>query len=790
MKSTRIAIPPVQKSLVIATSSFAQIGGLATISGWIFNVPRLTDWADDGISMFANPALCAVLLGISIQILMSTKNIQAIWLTRILSISVAIIALFTFVEHLTGLNFGIDTFLVAREWGQNASLSSMRMGIPACISFFLLSSALTLTSCGSRQRKLASLIVLPVLAIVSVSLIGYWFGANLLYGIASVTAIARQTAIVVFVLAIGEIALIPEYGFQRVLDRNDAGGLVLRRLVVPAVAIPLFLNGLRISAESAGYFDDAFGTAFITIIEVSLFALLLYLTASKVSRQALRISEIEKRLESVLATGEVGTWEFDIQSGIVTADKNLLKLFEMNLDHRTQHPIQEFLECVHSEDRNRVQEVVDRALTLGGHYEVEFPLKTGKWILARGRVERDPFGNPAFMQGVFFDVTQRKRTEEQIVQANKNKDEFLATLAHELRNPLSPIASSLLLLRDMPHESIEAKQLTDIADRHVKQLIRLVDDLLDVSRISRGKVVLQKSICRLQDVIDQAVESIQEVVRGSEHSLEVALPNESVYVNGDSTRLTQVVTNILSNAAKYTPNGGKISLALRTQNEFAVIEVVDNGIGIAPESLGKVFGLFTQLNDRDTTGKGGLGVGLALVKQLVELHDGQSTVLSDGEGCGTRVLVEIPMESVSTLEADILSESESALQLPGRVKRRVLVVDDMRANTFTLSRVLERMGHEVQSANSGPRALEIASLFRPHVVISDVSMPGMNGYELAKEIRQRWGHAIQLVAMTGYGAQTDRDESLRTGFDFHMVKPPDVRVLTSYFESIAELTIE
>ncbi len=786
MESPRILSSSLEKLICILASSVAMSIGLATLVGWTYNIPRMTDWAGDGISMFANPALCVVLSGASIQILACTRNRHAVWIARLLAMVVNVIALLTIVEHLSGVNLGVDTLLVAREWGQNGALSPMRMGIPASASLLLLGSALMLASFGSFERRIASLLVVPVIAITCVSLIGYVFGANLLYGIAGVTAIARQTGASILFLAIGIISLIPEHGFQCALNRNDAGGIILRRLLLPAAGVPLLLNGLRIVAVDAGYFDEAFGTAVVTIIEVLLFAMLLYLTASKVSRQASRIAEIEMRLESVLATGEVGIWELDIQSGMITVDKSLIKLLGMSPSTAVRRPVREILECIASDDRGRVQDVLHHAMTQGGNWEVEFPLKSGNWMVARGRVEKNAFGAPAFMPGVFFDVTQRKHSEEQIVQANKNKDKFLATLAHELRNPLSPVASSIYLLRDMLSSNKEAVELANIAERHVKQLIRLVDDLLDVSRISLGKVVLQKSVCRLQEIIEQAVESIQQFLEASDHSLELNLPEAGVYVHGDATRLTQVVTNILNNAAKYTPPGGKITVSLTANAGMAVIHVIDNGIGIAPESLKRVFGLFTQLDERDTSGKGGLGVGLALVKQLVELHGGQISLESDGEGCGARVRIEIP--TAPTELCGNHSKTSNATRAIAAHTCRVLVVDDMRANTLTLSRLLSRMGHQVQAVNNGESALEILDSFHPDVIISDVSMPGMNGYELAKAVRNRCGSSIQLVALTGFGAPNDRDESLSAGFDFHMVKPPDVKVLISYFESLALLS--
>lgn len=406
---------------------------------------------------------------------------------------------------------------------------------------------------------------------------------------------------------------------------------------------------------------------------------------------------------------------------------------------------------------------------------------------------------------VLRDLTHRKDAEDAIKQLNaelseadRRKTHFLATLAHELRNPLSPITSALALMRDDAIDNAELATLREMVERQVEQMVHLVDDLLDLSRISRGKIDLRRTKCRLQPIIRQAIESVQPFIAESSHVLKTDIPDQRITLHGDAVRLAQVFTNLLNNAAKYTPLDGKICLSIEVKGEAVEITISDNGIGIENHKIGSIFDMFSQADVSLERGKAGLGIGLALVKTLVEMHEGSIQLESGGRNEGTTVTVTLPIipDSPVDRQSDLLElerqrvqaaeESESSAEAPTTATiRRVLVVDDMHAITFTLSRLIGKLGHTVETAGSAREAIDKIPTFAPDVVISDISMPEMNGYELAAECRTRFDDRnLVLVAMTGFGHDADKVRALEAGFDHHMIKPPDARVLASFFREL------
>lgn len=359
--------------------------------------------------------------------------------------------------------------------------------------------------------------------------------------------------------------------------------------------------------------------------------------------------------------------------------------------------------------------------------------------------------------------------------ADQRKDEFLATLAHELRNPLSPILNGIQLLGllqpDDETESEEAQEnaeIREMIERQVHHMVRLVDDLLEVSRITSGKIHLQTERIELAQVLRHAVETSRPNIVETEHQLDILMPDEKVFVNGDMTRLAQVVSNLLNNSARYTPSGGRITLTLESRGDHAKIKVGDNGIGIPTGMLDKVFELFAQVNRQHKQANGGLGIGLALVKHLVELHQGTVSVHSDGENCGAEFTVNIP-----------LLQPEPAFAEPVTLTRtdrnhgiKVMAVDDNTDALKSLSRLLIAMGHDVATADTGPEGIELFETFQPRCVFLDIGMPEMDGCEVARRIRRLPGGGDAcLVALTGWGQEEDRARTEAAGFDHHAVKP-------------------
>ena len=369
-----------------------------------------------------------------------------------------------------------------------------------------------------------------------------------------------------------------------------------------------------------------------------------------------------------------------------------------------------------------------------------------------------------------------ERTAE-LVDAGRRKDEFLAMLAHELRNPLAAVrlAAQLVVLPDLPQTQLTKSAA--IIQRQVEHLVRLIDDLVDVSRITRGLISLRREPTEISAVVAQAIEASRPVIDAKHHTLTVSVPDESLTVNGDPARLSQVLANILNNAAKFTDPGGRIALSVRRKADAVVIRITDNGAGISEEMLPRVFDLFTQVErplDRASTG---LGIGLALVHRLVEMHGGHVLARSDGPGKGAELIVQLPLHETGQAST-VIPEPVEQPAAPPLTPRRVLVVDDNVDAAETLALMLKLHGHHVQTAHDGLDALRVAAVFAPHVILLDLGMPNLNGYETANRIRsQPWGREMALVALTGWGQPKDRKRTVEAGFDAHLVKPVDQNTL-------------
>jgi len=385
-------------------------------------------------------------------------------------------------------------------------------------------------------------------------------------------------------------------------------------------------------------------------------------------------------------------------------------------------------------------------------------------------------------------AAERQRLEDELrlrvrdlADADRRKDEFLAMLAHELRNPLAPVRTGLEVLRMKAGADPEVDRLAEMMGRQVGQIVRLVDDLLDVARITRGTVVLRRERVELGAVVRQAVEAGRPLVEARRHALTVTPAAEPVYVDGDPARLAQVVGNLLNNAAKYTDEGGRVWLETRRDGAEAVVSVRDTGAGIAADVLPRVFDLFTQADRTLDRSQGGLGVGLTLVRRLVELHGGTVAAASPGPGRGSEFVVRLPLASgVGTEPTRAVASPPAGRPAP----RRVLVVDDNVDAADSLAMLLRLTGHTVWTAYGGPSALEAAERHRPEVVLLDIGLPGMDGYEVARRLRSGAAAAATLLALTGYGQETDRRKTHEAGFDHHLVKPVDPDDLVRLFATV------
>jgi len=387
-----------------------------------------------------------------------------------------------------------------------------------------------------------------------------------------------------------------------------------------------------------------------------------------------------------------------------------------------------------------------------------------------------------FVQG--HDVTEQVQATAALEDANRRKDEFLATLAHELRNPLAPIRQAAVVAKGTTDAQRQGWAL-DVVQRQVGHMALLLDDLLDVSRISRGKLQLRLAPVTLQSVVDAAVETASPLIEARGHRLEVQVPTRPVQIMVDPVRISQVLGNLLSNAAKYTDVGGHIRLVAQEENGRLLLRVQDDGIGLSAENIDAIFGMFSQVASASEHSQGGLGIGLALSRGLVQLHGGTLQASSDGPGRGSEFTVSLPLPATDADAPKDAPEQDAGTRAPTRA-RKVLIADDNVDALATMALLLEMEGHEVHSAGDGEQALARAEALRPQVVILDIGMPRLSGHEVAKRIRaQDWGRAMVLIALTGWGQAHDQERAREAGFDHHCTKPVDVPELLALVESAA-----
>ena len=456
--------------------------------------------------------------------------------------------------------------------------------------------------------------------------------------------------------------------------------------------------------------------------------------------------------------------------------------------------------ALHPDDRERCLEIWYAAVRSGTPYQIEyrfkFPAFEGyRWHLGRALPARDGQGRITRWYGTCTDIHDHRLAQDGLRDADRRKDEFLAMLAHELRNPLAPIRNAVRVLNRIGPLDSTLIQMRDVIDRQTDQLTRLVDDLLDVSRITQGKVTLRRERLELLTIVARAVEMVRPVIDARRHHLAVTLPPEPIRVEGDLARLAQVLANLLSNAAKYTSDEGHIWLEAEVRGTTMVLRVRDDGQGIPTEFLDKVFDLFVQVDRAPDRAEGGLGIGLTLVRKLVEMHGGRVSASSEGPGRGSEFVVELPVLEPEASETEGASRAAWLSALPehqatrdaggGSEALRVLVVDDNVDAAETIGMLLELDGHRVQMAHDGHSATATAAKFAPHVVLLDIGLPGRDGYEVARMLRaQADMQATVLIAVTGYGMDEDRQRARNAGFDHHLTKPVDPVLLSKLIASL------
>ncbi len=493
-----------------------------------------------------------------------------------------------------------------------------------------------------------------------------------------------------------------------------------------------------------------------------------------------RIEQSESELRDLFENATVGVHWIGADGVILRANQTELDMLGYTCDEYVGHHLEEF-----HVDGEQIRDIIAR-LARGQRipeYEAKLRHKNGytrQVLIGSNALWQD--GRFVHARSFTRDVTEQKRAEEALKEADRRKDDFLAVLAHELRNPLAPIRNALHILRLTAPKDETAMRVGDMMERQVNHMVRLVDDLMEVSRITRGKIELRKEAVDVATIIRSAVEASQPLIDAAGHRLHQVVPDEAVTLEGDPVRLTQVVSNLLNNAAKYTDHGGDIWLTVRDEVHAVSISVRDSGTGIPREMLPRVFELFTQVDRNAGRAQGGLGIGLTLVKSLVQMHGGSVRAYSAGAGQGSEFVIRLPV--APHLRAQVHAEANGN-QANALAPQRVLVVDDNHDAADSLGTLLRLLGSEVEVVYNGPDALAAVTTWQPAVVLLDIGMPGMDGYEVVRRMREEPAcRNITVIALTGWGQEADRKRSKSAGFDHHLIKPADLHTLEDLLGTI------
>jgi signal transduction histidine kinase len=502
------------------------------------------------------------------------------------------------------------------------------------------------------------------------------------------------------------------------------------------------------------------------------------------ARAGRRVTMNEERLRLAQGVAQIGTWDWDPETRRAFFSAETKDILGLTGDDATLP--EEWQRNVDPQQLPSVLAMLEECTTVGkGEIEYRYchPTRGVRWIYHKAGLVHH--AGHRHVVGISLDVTTRRQAEEALKEVNQRKDEFLAMLAHELRNPLAPIRNAAQLL-SVHGGKPEIEWARAVIERQTGHLVRLVDALLDVSRMVRGQITLQRTPVKLADIVQTAIETSRPLIRRRKHHFAVEIPEQTVMVEGDLTRLAQVISNLLNNAAKYTDDGGHIRLDATLEGATVAIRVRDTGLGVAPNLLPHVFDLFTQADRSLDRAEGGLGIGLTLVKRLVEMHGGQVEAHSEGLGRGAEFVVRLPV--LATEAGHAAERAPRAVEAgPGMEGRslRILIVDDNVDAADSIAMLLSMEGHQTRTVNTARAALLAAPEFKPEVVLLDIGLPEMDGYEVARRLRaQNGSHRMRLVAVTGYGQPADRRRARAAGFDEHMVKPVEPATLQAFLRSV------
>lgn len=811
------------------SSGIVILVGCLVLIGWSFDWEVFKSILPGTATTKANTALCFLLAGMSLGL--QARNQQSSLTVRMAqgsAIVVTIIGGLTLIQYIFGWNLGIDELLFQEFPTTPFTSHPGRMGDNTALDFVLSGVALQMITHRTRLSDfIIEMATVVTGAIALLALMGYFYGVQAFHQfLFYATSMSLPSALSFLVLCGGILALRSDRGFMRTLTGNLAGSLAAQKLVPVAIAVPFILGWLIARGVQANVYDSTFGIALLSIALIYTLVLVILVVAQKLNkvdydrkRSSDRLRSREDALKLAQSAANAGVWDWNLSTDVLTCSSEYYKMhgFDPTL------PAVSWANAMLEADRVRVslelQHAIARRSEVNSEYRIMHPTLGVRWVLTVGRLVGDA-QLPQRMTGITLDITDRKQAQqerehllaqeqsarEEAERLNRLKDEFLAALSHELRTPLNPILGWTKMMQAQKLTPTKTVQALDTIERNVQQQMRLVDDLLDLSSIIQGKLSLQSNPVELALMLSEAIATVQFSAQAKGISIK-RCGLLSLTTVGDGDRLQQIFWNLLSNAIKFTPQGGHIKVELSTTSvetaHFAQIQITDGGIGISPEFLPHVFDQFRQADGSSTRNYGGLGLGLAIVRQLVELHGGTVRAESLGLEQGATFTVKLPLQipdalfsptptapSTPTANEPPRIASESAVSksaIPESVIApmplsgvRILLVDDEPDNLEVLSFLLEQDGAIVTAVSCPLKALEILSERLPDIIVSDIGMPKMDGYELIRRMKAMpQGNQVPALALTGFIHHKDQEEAIKAGFQRYISKPVDpIQLLT------------
>lgn len=807
---------------------FCLLAGTFFLLGWVFDWPLVRGDRSILFNMKANTAMATIVVAIGLIFAVRQARGGVVrWISPLCGVVVAVVGLVTLAQYVLGIDLGVDQLLVRESPGALGTSSPGRMGPPAAISFCLIGFALFLQDRSWRGFVLSQFLAAAGLLIAFLPFMGYVFQVATLYSTPGATGIALVTTILLLLMNLAIFTARPAQGIMVRVLSDDAGGYVIRQLLLPTILAPCVFGMVVRIGERQQWFSAAFGdailvtllVAFLTLVKLHRAGVLATLDRRRTQAEAemgrqlsltisanAEIVERDRRLQEVANTAAAMIWVADDQ-GMITFSNESFTIFAGS---GAKSEIGSWLERIHEEDRTEFRRKFQtcfekkepfRGMARAGRADGQF-----RWldVICQPRLNRE---------GLFLgyvctaqDVTESKEfslqresllaseraARSQLEHAARMKDEFLATLSHELRTPLSAVLGWTQLLRRRDGNDAMLIEGLDTIERGARAQVQLIEDLLDLSRIASGKVRLNMHALELGTVINAAIEILRPSAETKRIRIVTEIGDNIPRLAGDPARLQQVIWNLLSNAIKFTPAGGevRVSLSADAQNGQIEVAVQDNGQGIHPDFLPCVFDRFSQADSKPSRKHGGLGIGLALVKQIIELHGGSVRVVSPGVGRGATFTIRLPAEEAGQIpRTSALYTVAGNRPLPAEASFAgvsVLIVDDDAATRDVLARLLAQSEANAVVVESAEKALRRLEEKPPDLLISDIGMPDMDGFELMRRVRAA-GHRLPGIALTAFARPEDRIACLKAGYDMHLAKPVDPRELLAVVASMTRV---